>query len=330
MTNKNRTKYLAIAIIAVIAVSAVAVYAYTQASQASPPGELVTIRLSEFNTGNLAVDWAVEKGLFEKQGLKVETWTTDSGSAATQAILAGSSDMHSGDFSLLSSSVANGADIKGFLYASANDFLVATTKDSPIQSVEDLKGKTVGISRYGSGTDLSLRALVTQYGLDPDKDLNIVQIGNTGIIAAILGKTIDAGVTQPTSVQQEAGLKVVAVVREEIPGFGGGTFFTSSAFIEEHPDALKAFAKVILESEKQIAADPNAAAEFYAAKFAISKDDAKIFVDTTIATWDLTSTFGHFEGREEGLNSTIDWMVQLDVIPQAIPLDHIIVYGFAP
>ena len=272
----------------------------------------------------------MDKGLFTQAGLNVVPWTANSGSAATQAIVAGSSDMHSGDFSLLSSSVSNGADLKGFLYASANGFAVAVTNDSSIQKVEDLKGKTVGISSYGSGSDLSLRALVTKYGLNPDTDLSIIQIGNSGLIAAIEAKTIDAGVTSQSSIDQESSLKTIAIVRDEIPGFGGGTFYVTTAFLNANGDALKAFARVILQAEKQIAANPSAAAQFYSTHFSVSLAAATIYVNDSIATWDTTSTFGHFEGHEDGLNSTITWMVNLDVIPNALPLNQIIVYGYAP
>ncbi len=294
------------------------------------PLPVTTIRISEFSTGNLAVDWAVAKGLFTQASLNVEPWTANSGSAATQAIIAGSSDMHEGDFSLLSSSVANGADLKGFLLDATNQFVVAVKDSSPINSVTDLKGKTVGVSSFGSGSDLSLRALVTKYGLNPDKDLTIIQVGNTGLIPAIEAGTIDAGVTAQSSVDEQGDLKTISVVSLDLPGFGGSVYFTDTAFLNANGPALKRFGQVILLAEQQISADPNSAASFYASKYDVSESEATINVHDTILTWNISPTFGQFGGHEAGLNSTINWMVQLNVIPQAIPLSQIIAYGYAP
>ncbi len=336
--HKNRIKFLAIAIIAIVAISAVAVYASQNAGfivtapSSTPPPETVTIRISELSSsGNLVVDWAIEKGLFEEQQLNVVPWVTNKGgSAATQAIVAGSSDMHSGDFSLLTSAKANGADLWGFLSsASSSSFILATYADSPIHNITDLKGKTIGVSSFGSGSDLNVRALLTKYGLDPDKDAHIIAIGSgTTSSTALIEKTVDAATTSLINIEQSDGaIRIVCKIRDELPGFGGGTFYTSGAFLDAHPDAIKRFSTAIIKSEDSIRSNIDDAAAFYAKKADISEDLAKAYIEDLIETWTPT---GHFEGREEGLNLTIDWMVKLGVIPSAIPLDQVIKYGYAP
>jgi sulfonate transport system substrate-binding protein len=73
-----------------------------------------------------------------------------------------------------------------------NTFFVL--KDAPIQSTHDLKGKKVGINAFGSAVDLALRVKLKKDGIDPRKDLTIVEVGFPNQAAAIREKRIDCGI----------------------------------------------------------------------------------------------------------------------------------------
>lgn len=66
--------------------------------------------------------------------------------------------------------------------------------DSPIKTVGDLRGKRVAINAYGSAVDLALRVRLKKEGMDPRKDVNIVEVGFANIGAAIREKRADCGV----------------------------------------------------------------------------------------------------------------------------------------
>ena len=66
-------------------------------------------------------------------------------------------------------------------------------KDLNITSVRDLKGKTIGVNNYGGNFDLYLRRELVDNGLDPKKDVRIVEIPVFQVIPAITTRTIDAG-----------------------------------------------------------------------------------------------------------------------------------------
>jgi len=66
--------------------------------------------------------------------------------------------------------------------------------DSPIRTVGDLRGKRVAINAYGSAVDLALRVRLKKEGMDPRKDVNIVEVGFANIGAAIREKRADCGV----------------------------------------------------------------------------------------------------------------------------------------
>ena len=73
-----------------------------------------------------------------------------------------------------------------------NTFFVL--KDSPIASTQDLKGKKVGINAFGSAVDLALRVKLKKDGIDPRKDLTIVEVAFPNQAAAIREKRIDCGI----------------------------------------------------------------------------------------------------------------------------------------
>jgi ABC-type nitrate/sulfonate/bicarbonate transport system substrate-binding protein len=75
-----------------------------------------------------------------------------------------------------------------------------------IKSVADLKGKTVGVTRFGSSTDFALRYLVQKNGFNPDKDLNILRLGGMPELAAALSKRliVAAPRSAPTHIRARA------------------------------------------------------------------------------------------------------------------------------
>jgi len=73
-----------------------------------------------------------------------------------------------------------------------NTFFVL--QDSPVKTVEDLKGKKVGINAFGSAVDLVLRVVLKKKGLDPKRDVQIVEVNFPNMAAAIREKRVDCGV----------------------------------------------------------------------------------------------------------------------------------------
>ena len=64
-------------------------------------------------------------------------------------------------------------------------YIMATPE---IKTVNDLKGKTVGVTRFGSSGDVGIRMFLTKYGLEPIKDVPLVQFGGLPEIATAMAK----------------------------------------------------------------------------------------------------------------------------------------------
>jgi len=115
-----------------------------------------------------------------------------------------------------------------------------------VKHVRDLRGKTVGVTRFGASTDFGMRMLLTKYGLEPVKEVPFVQIGGMPeLAAAISKKTIYAApMSYPMAyIAQQAGVKMIAnLAQEDIPFMHIG-LTTSRKWIREHRPQAKAFVR---------------------------------------------------------------------------------------
>lgn len=141
----------------------------------------------------------IEKGkLWQKRGLDVKSIYFNSGALLTQAMLAGNIVISDSDVpAQLNLKVAGMLDVRVIAVTinRLEHFLVGR---SAIKTVEDLKGKRVAISRFGSASDVTTRMVVRFWKLDADKDLTIMQSGNTPTrIAALVAGHVDAALVSP-------------------------------------------------------------------------------------------------------------------------------------
>ena len=143
-------------------------------------------------SGPHAVLWvARDAGLFEKNGVRAEVAYIRSGSTMAQALVAGEIQLaQMGGPALLAAGVA-GMDVTFVAVAlNTTPFVIMGN----VSKMEELKGKAVGITRFGSNTDISARFAIRKAGLQPEKDVALVQLEDyPGIMGRIASGRIAAG-----------------------------------------------------------------------------------------------------------------------------------------
>lgn len=197
-----------------------------------------------------------EAGLFEKYGLDPELIYVQ-GVQLVQVHVAGQLD-----FSVISAVVFLQASVKG-----ADLILVASSIDNQLMKImahpsiarpADLKGKSIGITRVGSLTDLLLRPALIDWGLDPKKDVKVVQIGRmTDIATAISQRRVDAGVMSfPTSYfAEKMGIKTLLDFGEAETGIPATTVAVSRKYSQEKRDVVLRFLKAYVEGTRRLLTD---------------------------------------------------------------------------
>ncbi|MBM4296577.1 MAG: ABC transporter substrate-binding protein, partial [Deltaproteobacteria bacterium] len=145
--------------------------------------EKVRLSHSALETSNGVWFIAQELGLYKKHGLDTELLFIPSTTTSLTSLLAG--DVHAANVS--------GGAIASAVLAGAQTMIVACYLNSlpyelvvneAIKSPEELKGKSIGISRLGSASDVAARALLRGLGLEPDKQVLIMQTGGSSERAA--------------------------------------------------------------------------------------------------------------------------------------------------
>jgi ABC-type nitrate/sulfonate/bicarbonate transport system substrate-binding protein len=123
-----------------------------------------------------------------------------------------------------------------------------------------LKGKTFGVSRFGSLTDLGLRKAVAEFGLDPNKDIKMIQTGGVPEILLFMQQGVIKGglISSPTLEKaKEVGYKEFLNLGEAKFRYAGTALVTTDSFIRNRPQTLNRFLKATLEGIKYAKANPD-------------------------------------------------------------------------
>ena len=158
--------------------------------------ERVRVAYSSTDTTNQPWTVAYEAGFFKKHGLDAELVYIPSTTVAVTAIMA--QDIHVGNAA--GSGIANAA-VRGADVVSAGCVINILAYElvvlDCIKSAEDLKGKSIGISRFGSVSDVAARELLKGLGLRPMEDVRILQVGGASERAAGFSRGVIAGFPSP-------------------------------------------------------------------------------------------------------------------------------------
>jgi len=151
---------------------------------------------------------AVEAGLFTRQGVELEMGYSVA-TAAMGSLIAGDVDLLSSAGAELVAANVEGADIVG-VAGTLNKVVQALMAAPGLSQPSALRGRQLGVTRYGSLSDFSARYLLRNWGLQPESDVTILQIGGIPeILAAFAGGALDAGVLTPPFTLQAGDLGFV-------------------------------------------------------------------------------------------------------------------------
>lgn len=195
---------------------------------------------------------AKDRGLFSKYGLVTEVIYIPGGTTNVQVLVSGNLDL-----SQLSGAPGVAANLEGadivYILGLLDKLNYQLVTRPEIKSVEQLKGKKLGVSRFGSSADFGLRALLKRVGVDPAKDVSILQIGDEPArIAAIMSGNIDGTVANaPFGIEAERlKLNVIAdSVKMAIPFFNTG-LLGSKRYLDKQEAKVLNFLRAYLESIK--------------------------------------------------------------------------------
>jgi NitT/TauT family transport system substrate-binding protein len=215
-------------------------------------------------SGNMAPYWvAKEGGYFKKYGLDIEMVAFPSGNEGMAATIAGEIDFIAIAGSTTASANIGGADVIS-LAITTDRLLTSLVVNTTIQKPEDLKGKAIGISRFGTSIDTAARVVIQHYGFEPIKDVSIVQVGAVAsAVGALRGGRIQAAIlSYPTVVQarREGFREMLDIASLGMPYASSGITVRRS-FMNQRKDATVNYVKAIVEAIARVKRDKPFAVE---------------------------------------------------------------------
>jgi NitT/TauT family transport system substrate-binding protein len=251
-------KLLAIGLCSLAAIAAAVTPAAAQRKVTLAVGSTV-IDVSQAH--NVSVPLATK--CWEKEGLAVEIQPTNTG-AAIQALVTGKVE-----FVLSGPAVAVIARSKGgpirsvYMGATRNYNFLVVPEASPIKSIADFKGKTVGVFSYGAQLYRLFKGMMAESGLDPEKDVNWIETGaGAQAVAALTSGRVDAWGTWDSQIAtaENMGLKFRRFTSPAVEKLDwGSSIFANDAFIAAEPAVVGKLVRCVAEGSVYTAANPEAA-----------------------------------------------------------------------
>ena len=210
---------------------------------------------------------AMAKGYYEVEGLDVTFQVGKGGADVAKQVGVGNADLGGGIGDTAIIVRANGLPIRGVAVLGAKALTqIYWRKDAGVNSLADLKGKSVGVLSFQDTTYYNLLGVLASAGLSKD-DVDIQAVGPGGIIQLSIAGNLQAmsGVPEWIAAIQGAGVEMGQMPVDEVFPAMAQAIIASDKTIAERPEVVRGFVGAVLKAIDDIVADPAQAAKEYTA-----------------------------------------------------------------
>jgi NitT/TauT family transport system substrate-binding protein len=230
-----------------------------------------------------ALKFSYEGGFFKKRGLDVTMLYVTSGVTTSQTIVSGAAAAATTTATDALRAMAAGAPMK-IIMVNIDQFQHLFVARRGISGPKAMKGKKIAVSRYGAFSDIQTRFVVRQWGLDPDTDVQILQIGNSAARAAALASGgVDGAIVTPAFIPfaRKAGLQVIFDLSTMKTKFASQIMVAHDQLIKNRPDVVKAVTAGFLDGIKNWKTRPELAKPYIRKHYKVSEADVEnIYAET--------------------------------------------------
>jgi NitT/TauT family transport system substrate-binding protein len=209
-------------------------------------------------SGVFAALWVAQEGkIFEKYDIDSHLVLIASGSLMVQAMLGGDLPIAAAAGSAAVDASLGGADLVMFgSLVKVPAFYIMALPD--IKTIDDMRGKAVGVTRFGSSTDFTMRYVLRKQGLEPGRDVTLIQTGDLFAAAAMLRTRaiVAAPFSSPANLRaEEAGAKVLMNMGKAGVYFPHDAFMARRSFVNANGDLVRRFLKAYSEGVYRLFTD---------------------------------------------------------------------------
>lgn len=222
-----------------------------------------------------ALKFTYENGFFRKRGLDMTMLYVTSGVITSQTITSGSVQVATTTATDALRAMAAGSPMK-IIMVNIDRFQHLFVARPGIKDPKDMKGKKIAVSSYGAFSDIQTRFVVRQWGMDPDKDVQILQIGNSAARAAALASGgVDGAIVTPAFVpaSKKIGLQVIFDLSTVNTKFASQIMVAHDQLIRDRPEVLKSVVVGFLDGIKSWKSRPELAKSYLKKYYRVSDSD---------------------------------------------------------
>ena len=233
---------------------------FSDEPRASAQTTRLNVGYSAVSADQLPAWVAKDSGIFAKYDLDVQLIFFTGGSTAILALVSGDVPITQVSGPGLVSSVLGGSDAV-FVAAGITSLNYVLMGKPGIKTIEQLKGGTLAISRFGSATDSIARFALKKVGLAVGKDVTLIQVGSgpERLGALQTGRVTAAVINPPSSfIAEKRGMAVLADVAQMGLVFQHTGAATTKKFIREHNDTVRRYARAHVEAVHKMWTDKEA------------------------------------------------------------------------
>jgi ABC-type nitrate/sulfonate/bicarbonate transport system substrate-binding protein len=240
----KQAKLLSISVLSVLSV----LFFHSPATHSQEKKNLRIVFVSLSWNNQLPIRGAIAKGFFRDQGLTLEPIFVRGGPIAITALVSGNVEFASvGGAQAPIRSNARGLDLHiiGSLSNYTNYTLLGSKE---AKSVEELRGKIVGVTGAGAFSDFAIRIYLKRHNLDPDKDVTLRAIGGTALRAIALEKGVIAAApfsAEDTIRLLDKGFPMIVNLNEALR-IPQSVFVTRGEVLQKYPETTKRFLKAVI------------------------------------------------------------------------------------
>jgi NitT/TauT family transport system substrate-binding protein len=194
---------------------------------------------------------ANDAGFFRKNGLDVELVHVGSSPISMAAFLAGEIDILGGGGSAGPNAYLRGQRDLVFFAAMNNKFVFSIYGHPSISSLSGVRGKRVGVTRFGGTMDFATRHFLRLRGFDPGRDVTMIQVGRVqDILAGLIAGSVDVGTMAfPYDINaKEGGFRELADLTQSGARYASSSTLAKRQFLIQNKSSMEGFIRSLVEA----------------------------------------------------------------------------------
>jgi len=237
--------------------SLIASLLFLLSSSLAQSAERLRIAYSSISGAYTGIWVAHDAGYYAKEGLEDQIIFIPSATQLAQVLVAGDVDIASLGGGPATAASLSGADIKVF-GNNVNKLIFSLHTKPEVKSIDELRGKRIAVSRFGSAADIAARTALRKFNIDPNKDVILMQLGTmSNMFGALKSGAVEASMVSPPTqfMSEKVGFKELVSVTDMDLAYPNPAMAVAGELIRKKPNLIDRFMRAYVRAIQRARTD---------------------------------------------------------------------------